>query len=894
MDIQLRELNFEIIFLGDDFNIELSDDPIILEFEHEGKETIEDNIEKFLLENLETLIKPFIPVLPEVKDGKTPKKWIDYFDWEDWKTPVKWIDYFTKKELSEIRKTIKEAILSEIPKIITEDEINVKFDDILKKIKNLPTWGGWALFLRQLMDVNVGNPTAQQYWLTYNPSRSEFSLTTIDSNVAWWQITWTLSNQTDLQSALDAKVNKSGDTMTGDLSVPDEAYWAWWNGSMGVPTKNALYDKIETISPSIWGNITSGTKGSVLFIDPASTLAQDNRQFYYDFTFKRLSLFSGVGSEQLTNPNFTGSATGWTVPAGMAYSSNSVSKTSNGTGALTQSVSLYNLREYQLTYTISNHTAGTITPSVGSFTGTAVSANGTYTERFVITSTAVLAFTPSNTARFTIDSVSIVPMIGTNTRSNLNVGGISVEGNWSNGSPGTTRAMTFNNDGSNSWIDYRFAGTLRAAAWVSSSWEYSIYSSGGNYLGLYSGNSGLTVNQLYCYIYPTAIVHTWYGAFASGVNAGSSNANTSTLQTQGGTALKTKIVTENTTLDNTATHWLADASSAACTGTPSVTSCSTYTGSGQATCESHLPCSWFAGSSCGGFSYEYGMGTCTWTSWCSADTTTCSWAGDQTSCESQDDSYGGSCAWTLGTNTCPSFGDYTTCDANSPCYSDNSGDCNTLSDGGGDGTNCATQPQCSYDSGTGVCSGNYFTSCAGDNSVYSCTGDYYTGNCSGTYGASCNGTATCGWYVTSGACTAEAGCTWATSLNLNLPDGDTCPDRTYWIKNDSTSGADVVLVPYSGQTVEKASTYTLTTYQQSVHIAYFKRTKDCSVYTTAGACTPTWCTANYSACSWDSGSNICSGNVVCDGIGDQMTCEWTTYFTSCTGNEILAKNWYIY
>lgn len=40
----------------------------------------------------------------------------------------------------------------------------------------------------------------------------------------WGTITGTLSNQTDLQSALDAKVNKSGDTMTGDLIVPDEAY----------------------------------------------------------------------------------------------------------------------------------------------------------------------------------------------------------------------------------------------------------------------------------------------------------------------------------------------------------------------------------------------------------------------------------------------------------------------------------------------------------------------------------------------------------------------------------------------------------------------------------------------------------------------------------------------
>lgn len=40
----------------------------------------------------------------------------------------------------------------------------------------------------------------------------------------------------------------SGGTFTGDISVPDEAYWVGWNGSMEVPTKNALYDKIETIS----------------------------------------------------------------------------------------------------------------------------------------------------------------------------------------------------------------------------------------------------------------------------------------------------------------------------------------------------------------------------------------------------------------------------------------------------------------------------------------------------------------------------------------------------------------------------------------------------------------------------------------------------------------------
>lgn len=35
--------------------------------------------------------------------------------------------------------------------------------------------------------------------------------------------------------------------LSGDLNVPDEAYGAGWNGSLEVPTKNAVYDKIETL-----------------------------------------------------------------------------------------------------------------------------------------------------------------------------------------------------------------------------------------------------------------------------------------------------------------------------------------------------------------------------------------------------------------------------------------------------------------------------------------------------------------------------------------------------------------------------------------------------------------------------------------------------------------------
>lgn len=80
----------------------------------------------------------------------------------------------------------------------------------------------------------------------------------------WGTITGTLSAQTDLQTALDAKVNNTGNeniggvkTFTSDPIIPDEAYGAGWNGSLEPPTKNAVYDKIETIGGSpAWGSIT--------------------------------------------------------------------------------------------------------------------------------------------------------------------------------------------------------------------------------------------------------------------------------------------------------------------------------------------------------------------------------------------------------------------------------------------------------------------------------------------------------------------------------------------------------------------------------------------------------------------------------------------------------------
>jgi Collagen triple helix repeat (20 copies) len=55
-----------------------------------------------------------------------------------------------------------------------------------------------------------------------------------------------------------------------------------------------------------------------------------------------------------------------------------------------------------------------VTPSLGGVTGKNVNGNGTYTQIFLATTTGDLTFTPTNTARFTIDSVSVKEVTGGN------------------------------------------------------------------------------------------------------------------------------------------------------------------------------------------------------------------------------------------------------------------------------------------------------------------------------------------------------------------------------------------------------------------------------------------------------------------------------------------------
>jgi hypothetical protein len=631
--------------------------------------------------------------------------------------------------------------------------------------------------------------------------------------------------------------------------------------------------------------------GGVTFGGTSGELAQDALHFNYNSTSDILSVSSGV-TERITNGTFTGNASGWTLGAGWTYSSNSVSHSSNGVSALTQSVSVAVGERYEISFTISNLTVGTVTVSLGGVSLGTYSANGTYTARIVILNTSVISFVPSNTARLTIDNVSAKLLTGGTVQSgNLLVEGSGASGvvrvaasGKSNAQPGTTRHVLLENSGSDSWIDFKFSNVDKAHIGANSSGQISTYVSGGNYDAVYNKST----NSLISFNTPNTFTHYGYGAFQTGVNAGGITSPSSTLMSQGGTALKVKYITANQTLDNTATEWIVDPSAAACNGAPT-NACSSYTSEFDCLArDAHGGCSWFAGNPCS--VYNGDQSSCENTTGCTWEQASCSSFGDESTCIAVS-----GCSWNNNPQDCSPL-DEATCGSTSGC-TQNFDDCANYSDGGGDGAACNAANGggfCSYDSGSGACTGgSWFVSCSGTYDSYSCDGTYATGNCTGTYGAACSGTASCGGIDDQTNCNNEPGCNWATAISLTLPSITSCPDRDYWIYNASSTNADVVIVPAGSETIDHTTSYTLSNFKDWVHISPFYRTASCGAFNQATCASTSGCSQNFSYCVWNYDGSVCEGDPACSSYGDQASCDAATYYSGCSGNYVVSSNWYV-
>jgi hypothetical protein len=92
---------------------------------------------------------------------------------------------------------------------------------------DIPSLSQYLLVANNLSDVAVPNTALNNILPSQTGNNGKFlktngtntSWATTVTSVAWGSITGTLSDQTDLQTALDSKVNKTGDTMSGTLQI---------------------------------------------------------------------------------------------------------------------------------------------------------------------------------------------------------------------------------------------------------------------------------------------------------------------------------------------------------------------------------------------------------------------------------------------------------------------------------------------------------------------------------------------------------------------------------------------------------------------------------------------------------------------------------------------------
>lgn len=123
-----------------------------------------------------------------------------------------------------------------------------------------------------------------------------------------------------------------------------------------------------------------------------------------------------LGSELVTNGNFTGNATGWTLGAGWAYNSNNVLHTAGNTAALSQNISVLDASTYRVTLTVTG-TAGDVDISLGDGAGdTATFGGGSGVCVFYLAATVAttgnISIVPTTDFDGTIDTVSVKLLTG--------------------------------------------------------------------------------------------------------------------------------------------------------------------------------------------------------------------------------------------------------------------------------------------------------------------------------------------------------------------------------------------------------------------------------------------------------------------------------------------------
>ena len=255
-----------------------------------------------------------------------------------------------------------------------------------------------------------------------NTGTAAYSLATAGSNTAWEALTIAKAGTNLHANAPLALANgtisiqQAGSLTDGYVSTGDWNTFATKQNSFGVNATNLTFSagtvntvqNINTTASVVFGTITASslTAPRIPFSSTGGQLV-DN----VDITVTTGTNVVTIGGnvQKVGNGNFADNSI-WTFGAGWVLDAVNLwgSHSSNGVSALEQNINLTVGRLYQLIYVVGNRTVGSMTPSVGGNTLTARSTNGTFTEWFYALNNNNLKFTPTNTARLYIDSVSVI------------------------------------------------------------------------------------------------------------------------------------------------------------------------------------------------------------------------------------------------------------------------------------------------------------------------------------------------------------------------------------------------------------------------------------------------------------------------------------------------------
>lgn len=315
-------------------------------------------------------------------------------------------------------------------------------------------WGpaGWAgcVEARQASgrDVTLDTPTVAKFPKYYYPcgSGNKWYWSVIDTELVtngsfstgsnWWMGgAWSISGGKLVKSTVNNIVSN------GDFS--STVGWTLgtgWTVASGVLSKPAVYvqqngDFSSTSNWSLTGGwtISSGklSKTTTTTSAAASEAASPAIVAYTDYEFK-YTITSHTGSKNvhsfLGNKNGTSQRGNGTITEVLSSTSNTNSMglaTSDGFKGTIDSVSVRRLdyssvyrtpstalvsgAQYDVTYTVTGVTAGSVSATVGGATGTARDSTGTYTETITAGSGSTVGFTTTDGFNGTIDNLIITP-----------------------------------------------------------------------------------------------------------------------------------------------------------------------------------------------------------------------------------------------------------------------------------------------------------------------------------------------------------------------------------------------------------------------------------------------------------------------------------------------------